>query len=66
MRNFYEFQLEEVAFDDSSMHVLNEALGELDPVHSRREPATLSTADMVELFLEYRKRAGRRGRKSAR
>ena len=54
----YQLDLEDVAFSDSSMNVLNGTLSEFERFDSRLEPAALSTSELVDLFLEYRKRVG--------
>ena len=60
MKN-YELNLRDATFDDSSMNVFNDACGGLDPCDSGLEPVAPSVAELVDLFLEYRKRVGRRG-----
>lgn len=54
----YQLDLEDAAFSDSSMNVLNGTLSEFERFDSRLEPAALSTSELVDLFLEYRKRVG--------
>lgn len=60
----YELELEEMTFDDSpSMDFLGNSMGEFDLCDSMLEPEPVTPVDrnLVDLFLEYRRRVGRRG-----
>ena len=54
----YELDLKDSAFSDSSLNVLNGTLSEFERFDSKVESAALSTSELVDLFLEYRKRVG--------
>lgn len=62
MRNFdFDFDFDETFFGDVPRNVFNEALRDVDQFDAR-EPASPSVSELVDLFIEYRKkRAGRRG-----
>lgn len=58
----YELELEEYLVDTSL--AFNDTLNELDPYDSNLEPVAPSIHDLVDLFLEYRKKVGRRNSSS--
>lgn len=61
----YELESEDMAIDDSSsMDLLVETMTEFDLCESILEPEPVVPSpdrSLVELFLEYRRRVGRRG-----
>ena len=64
MKN-YELESEDMAFDDSSsMDLLGDSMSEFDLCNSMLEPEPVVPSidrSLVDLFLEYRRRVGRRG-----
>lgn len=58
MKN-YDVDFEDVAFGDPSIDIINEALSEFHDFDTL-EPVAPSVSDLVDLFIEYRKRVGRR------
>lgn len=64
MKN-YELESEDMAFDDSSsMDLLGDSMSEFDLCNSLLEPEPVvpsTDRSLVDLFLEYRRRVGRRG-----
>jgi len=64
MKN-YELESEDMAFDDSSsMDLLGDSMIEFDICDSILEPEPVVPPvdrSLVDLFLEYRRRVGRRG-----
>lgn len=65
MKN-YDFEIDDVVFDDPSLKGFNDAWSQYNCLENRKESVRPSISDLVELFIEYRKRVGKGSRRQER